>query len=237
MAASLNILGLIPARGGSKGVPRKNIRPLAGQSLVQRTFSVAQNSGVLHRIILSTEDEEIAQHGRDIGLEVPFLRSKTHARDQSPMIDVLTEALDRLKEEEGYEPDALLLLQPTSPFRKPVHLQRAVELLGDHDSVCTVVPVPLELCPHFVMKITEEGYLDYFLEEGRKIKRRQDVPPAYRREGTVYLTRPAVIRTYGNIYGQSCIPMPISEAESLSIDTEDQWAFAEKMLLEGTTKY
>lgn len=229
----MKILGFIPARGGSKGVPRKNIRPLAGKSLIERTFEVAKNSNALDRIILSTEDESIAEHGRSIGLEVPFLRPDHLAQDTTAMIDVIIDLLDTLKEKENYVPDAVMSLQPTSPLRKTRHIDEAAALLGDNDAVCGLVPVPLELCPHYVMKINEDGFMDYFLPEGAKIKRRQDVIPAYRREGTVYLARTEVIYHYRNLYGEKCVPMFVDPSESLSIDTWEDWHQAEKILMDN----
>ena len=144
---SLKVLGLIPARGGSKGLPRKNLMPLAGKSLIERTYNVAQESGVLDRSILSTDDPEIRDHALSMGLEAPFLRPARFADDGSPMIDVIIHALDAL-EQNDYIPDAVMLLQPTSPLRTAQHLIRAVELLEQGDSVCSVVQIPPTHAPH-----------------------------------------------------------------------------------------
>jgi CMP-N,N'-diacetyllegionaminic acid synthase len=234
MEKSLKILALIPARGGSKGVRRKNIRPLLGKSLVQRTYETALQSKLLDRIIISTDDPEIASHAEKIGLEVPFLRPEQLATDISPMIGVLLHALEFLKRNENYVPDAVMLLQPTSPLRQSHHIDKAIDLLKNNDSVCTLVQVPMEMSPFYVMKITEEGYLDYFLEEGRKIKRRQDAPKAYMREGTVYLTTVKTLFEHKNLYGKQCIPMLIDHNESLSIDSVEEWAQAEELLSMNT---
>jgi CMP-N,N'-diacetyllegionaminic acid synthase len=228
----LKVLGLIPARGGSKGVPGKNIRPLAGKSLVQRAFECAVASGVVDRVILSSDDPEIAAAAERFGLEVPFLRPAELARDESPMIDVSIHALTVLQQA-GYVPDAVLLLQPTSPLRLPGHLREAVRLLGDNDSVCSVTPLPKDLCPHYVLKIGADGFLDYFLEDGARFTRRQDVPQAYKREGTIYLTRASVILSQRSFYGKRCVPMIIDWNESLTIDDPTEWAEAERRLSEG----
>jgi CMP-N,N'-diacetyllegionaminic acid synthase len=223
----MKILGIIPARGGSQGIPRKNIKPLAGQSLIQRSFQCGQQSGVLDRIILSSDDQEIINHGKSIGLEAPFVRPAEFAANNSAQIDVVVHALNTLTTD-GYKPDAVLLLQPTSPARKPEHIQRAVELLQDNDSVCTVIPIPKDHCPHYVMKITDGGFLDYFLPEGANYTRRQDVPQAYNRDGTIFLTRTSVLLEERSFYGQKCIPMPIPVEESLNIDEPTDWERAEK---------
>lgn len=230
----MKILGVIPARGGSKGVPRKNIRPLLGKSLIQWTYEEAAQCTQIDRIILSTDDEEIAQHGKQIGLEVPFLRPAHLAADTTPMIDVLTDLLDKL-EAENYFPDALLLLQPTSPLRTHEHIRQAVEMLEDHDSVCTVYPLPLDICPHFVMKVDDHGYLDFFLPEGKNIRRRQDVVPAYKRAGLIYLCRTAIIRKYNDLYGEKCKPFIVEKETAVSIDTWEDWENAEKLLREKIT--
>jgi len=226
----LNILGLIPARGGSKGVPRKNIRPLAGKSLIARTFETAMASGVFTRIVLSTDDAEIAAHAKEVGVEVPFMRPTAFASDASPMMDVAKHALESLRVATGYVPDAVMLLQPTSPLRKKEHIQKAVELLGENDSVCSVIALPKTLCPHYVMKFSPEGYLQYFLPDGARYTRRQDVPQAYTREGTIFFTRTSVILQKNSFYGDTCIPLLLDPAESLSIDTLEDWAKAERAL-------
>jgi CMP-N,N'-diacetyllegionaminic acid synthase len=225
----MKFLGLIPARGGSKGIPGKNIRPLEGKPLIQRAFESAAESGSMDRIILSTDDPEIAAVAEGFGLEVPFLRPPQFSSDTSPMIDVAVHALNTLAEG-GYIPDAVFLLQPTSPLRKPEHIRKAVEILGDNDSVCSVLALPKDLCPHYVMKIREDGFLDYFLPDGHLYTRRQDVPQAYRREGTIFLTRASVILEKRSFYGDTCVPLVITEEEALNIDHPAEWAEAENRL-------
>jgi len=178
----MKVLGLIPARGGSKGIPGKNLKPLVGKSLIQYTHECAVASGVLDRVILSTDSPEIAQAARGLGLEVPFIRPPEIAADDTPMIAVAIHALASM-EQEGYRPDALLILQPTSPLRRPSDIQAAIRAIESNDSVCSVMPLPKTLCPHYVMQITPEGFLDYFMPDGASYKRRQDVPQAYVREG------------------------------------------------------
>lgn len=229
----MKILGLIPARGGSKGIPRKNIRPLNGKSLIQRAFDCAQSSEILDRIILSTEDLEIANIAKELGIEVPFTRPLCAARDESPMIDVALHALSALREA-GYEPDALLLLQPDVPSRTPEHLVTAANLLQDNDSVCSVVPIPPNHSPHYVMKIDDCGNLSYFLPEGAKIIRRQDVPPAYMRDGTVFLTKTNIIQDKKSFYGRRCIPMHLTADEVLNLNSWEDWHKAERQL--GSTE-
>jgi N-acylneuraminate cytidylyltransferase len=225
----VKLLALIPARGGSKGIPGKNTTPLAGKSLIQRAFECAIASRVVDRTIISTDDPAIAATARECGLEVPFLRPAEYARDSSPMIDVALHALGALQHT-GYMPDALLLLQPTSPLRQPAHLQTAVQLLADNDAVCSVTPVPKDLCPHYVMKIGQEGFLDYFLADGPCYTRRQDVPQAYRRDGTIFLTRVSVLLGRRSFYGTRCVPLVLRPDESLNVDEPADWLEAERRL-------
>lgn len=224
------MLGLVPARGGSKGVPGKNTRLLAGHPLLEYTARAALASGVLHRVILSTDSTEIADCGRTVGLEVPFMRPAALARDDTPMLPVVEHALDELRRQ-GWEPAVVVLLQPTSPLRTPAQIRAAVELLRQTgaDSVVSVVAVPPHHSPDYVMRI-DEGRLRPFLPEGARVTRRQDARPAYVRDGTVYAFRTTVLRRVGSLYGDDCRPLLLDAAESLSIDTAADWAAAERAL-------
>ncbi len=229
-ATSGGVLAIVPARAGSKGVPGKNERPLAGRTLLDYTARAARESGVVDRIVLSTDAESIAEAGRRAGLEVPFLRPAELARDDTPMLPVIRHAVAALAAG-GWLPEIVVLLQPTSPLRTPAHVRDAVALLRSTgaDSVVTVVEVPKHLSPDYVMRI-EDGLLKPFLPEGARITRRQDVRPAFSREGTVYAFRRSTLERYGSIYGEDCRPLVIDPAESLSIDTPEDWAEAERRL-------
>lgn len=230
----MKVLGLIPARAGSKGVLGKNTRPLAGRSLIERAFACASASRALDRIILSTDDPDAMRIARQCGLEVPFERPAHLARDDTPMLDVVTHALRTLQAGD-YAADAVLILQPTSPLRAPHHIQRAIGMLGAYSSVCSVVPLPPTLSPYYVMRLRADGCLDHYLDDGARITRRQDTPPAYVRDGTVYLVRVETILNERSLYGQRCLPMILDESESLSIDGEDDWLEAERRLQTSQT--
>jgi len=224
------VLGLVPARGGSKGVPGKNVRPLAGHTLLEYTARAARESGVLDRVILSTDSPEIADAGRRAGLEVPFMRPAALAGDDTPMLPVIQHALAETARS-GWSPDVIVLLQPTSPLRRPEHIRDAVNVLRDTsaDSVVTVVEVPRHLSPDYVMRM-DEGRLKPFLPEGARIARRQDARPAYSRDGTVYAFRRTTVERFGGIYGDDCRPLLIDANESLSIDSPADWDEAERLL-------
>jgi CMP-N,N'-diacetyllegionaminic acid synthase len=226
----VNVLGLIPARGGSKGVPGKNLRPLAGRPLLEYAARAAADSGVLTRVVLSTDSHDIADAGRRAGLEVPFTRPGELAQDDTPMLPVVQHAVDTLASA-GWIPDVIVLLQPTSPLRRPEHIRNAVALLQrtGADSVVTVVEIPRHLSPDYVMRI-EGDVLRPFLPEGARLARRQDARPAYSRDGTVYAFRRETLKRFGNIYGDTCRPLVLDAADSLSIDSLADWDAAERML-------
>jgi CMP-N-acetylneuraminic acid synthetase len=224
------VLGIVPARGGSKGVPGKNVRPLAGHTLLEYTARAARESGVIDRVILSTDAPEIADAGRRAGLEVPFMRPVALAADDTPMLPVIEHALEALARG-GWLPDIVVLLQPTSPLRRPDHVRDAVTTLRETkaDSVVTVVALPLDRSPDYLMRI-DEGRLRPFLPEGTRVTRRQDARPAYWRDGTVYTFWRATIERCGSIYGDHCHPLILDDGESLSIDLPTDWDEAERRL-------
>lgn len=224
------VLGIVPARGGSKGVPGKNLKLLAGRPLLDYTARAARESAVFDRIVLSTDSPDIAALGRRVGLEVPFMRPSALAADDTPMAPVVQHAVRALADD-GWEADIVVLLQPTSPLRRPEHIRRAVGLLQEtaSDSVVTVVELPRHLSPDYVMRI-EDGRLRPFLPDGGKIGRRQDARPAYVRDGTVYVCRRAALDRSGSIYGEDCRPLVLDADESLSIDSPADWDAAERRL-------
>jgi CMP-N-acetylneuraminic acid synthetase len=224
------VLAIVPARGGSKGVPGKNLRLLAGRSLLDYAAGAARASGVIDRAILTTDADDIADAGRRAGLDVPFMRPAALAADDTPMLPVIEHAIHAL-DAAGWHAEIVVLLQPTSPLRRPEHIRDAVRMLRDTgaDSVVTVVEVPPPLSPDYVMKI-EQGVLKPFLPEGRLVTRRQDARRAYSRDGTVYVCWRRTIDRLGSIYGDDCRPLLIDRADSLSIDSPADWDAAERML-------
>jgi CMP-N,N'-diacetyllegionaminic acid synthase len=231
------VLAIVPARGGSKGVPGKNVREIRpGRTLLHYVADAAKNAVRVDRVVLSTEDEDIARVGREAGLDVPFMRPRELAADDTPMLPVLRHAIDHVIAG-GWTPEYVVLLQPTSPLRREKHIDDAVSLLMARgaDSVVTVVEVPKHLSPDYVMKI-EDGALRPFLPEGTRITRRQDVRPAYYRDGTVYAFRRDTIDRFQNIYGERCVPLRLEARESLSIDTPEDWAAAERILAAHTAE-
>jgi CMP-N-acetylneuraminic acid synthetase len=229
----MRVLGIITARGGSKGIPRKNIRLLAGRPLLQYTAEAALGAKRLARIVLSTEDEEIAAVGRRCGLDVPFLRPPELARDDTPTLPVLQHAVREL-EKTGARFDAICLLQPTAPLRQAADIDACVDLLAESgaDSVVSVLPVPAEHNPHWVYFRDDEGLLRLSTGEASPVPRRQLLPPAFHREGSVYVTRRDVLIEQNSLYGSKVAGYLIDASRSVNIDTMEDWLRAETMLNE-----
>jgi CMP-N,N'-diacetyllegionaminic acid synthase len=228
----MKVLALIPARAGSKGVPDKNIRPIAGKSLVEWTLDGLRESAVCDRIVLSTDSPALLDLAHRVKLDAPFVRPSELAGDGTPMLDVILHALAALAAT-GYRPDALLLAQPTSPMRQPAQIREAVAMVarGEADSVCSVISVPMAYRPHYLMKVTGEGYLDYFMPDGHLVTRRQDTLPAYKRDGNIYLARTDLIETGRTLYGSRCRPLISDPEHACNIDTPEDWVEAEHRLL------
>ena len=233
----MKVLGIVTARGGSKGIPRNNIIPLLGKPVLAYTAEAALSAKRLTRTILSTEDEEIACIGRACGLDVPFLRSADLARDETPSIPVLQDAVRRL-ERMGETYDAVFTLQPTSPLRRPEDIDGAVDLLErtGADSVISFVDVG-EKHPARMKFITAEGkVIDPPFKEAFEGQRRQDLPKLYLREGSVYLTRRSVLMEQSSVQGSDCRAWIIPEERACNIDTPFDLFLAEQMLKCGASK-
>jgi CMP-N,N'-diacetyllegionaminic acid synthase len=221
------VLAVVPARGGSKGIVGKNVRLLAGKPLLAYTADAARSSGVVDRIVLTTDSEEIARLGESLGLEVAFMRPAELAADDTPMLATLEHAVDAV-ERAGWQPDIVVLLQPTAPLRQGRHIAEAVRTLQATGctSVVSIVQIPAHYSPHYAMRL-EEGRLISFLPVGRSVTRRQDAGAAYSRDGTVYAMRRDTLMEGHDIYGADCRPLVIPPSDSLNLDTPEDWQLAE----------
>jgi len=228
------MLGIIPARGGSKGIPGKNIRMLGGKPLIYYAVRAARESGLVDRLILTTDSAEIADVGKSLGIEMPFIRPANLAQDDTPMFPVIDHAV-QFVESRGWQPDIILLLQPTAPLRQPEHIQAAVKILTETkcDAVASVVEVPQHYAPDFVLKL-EEGKLKPFLEGGEKVTRRQDTRAAYSRDGTIYAFWRDVFIHKRSIYGDDCRPLVIPRDMSCNLDTMEDWGEVEQKIKDQT---
>jgi CMP-N-acetylneuraminic acid synthetase len=230
----MNVLGLIPARGGSKSIPKKNVVPILGKPLIVYTIEAAQSSQRLSRTVVSTDDVEIAAVAKEWGAEVPFLRPPELARDDTPALPVIQHAVHHLETAEGWRADMIAYLQPTSPLRRHVHIDAAIDLLISKaaDSVVSVVPVPHQFSPVSIMCL-EEDCLVPFLPEAAPLLRRQDKPEVYARNGPAVLvcTYETVMRQ-NRLYGKRTLPLLMEQEESVDVDTTFDLALVEWILRE-----
>jgi CMP-N-acetylneuraminic acid synthetase len=222
----MTVLGIVPARGGSKGVPDKNLRVVGGHSLLARTAAAARDSRLLSRTVLSTDSPAIADAGRAVGLDVPFLRPAELAADDTSILPVLRHVVGALGDE-GFRADAVVLLQPTSPFRRAEHIDAAVTLLNDSgaDSVVSVVEVPHQFSPVSVLTM-HDGRLQPFTA-GPLITRRQDKPRVFARNGPAVLAVRVSVLERGELYGADCRALVMTAADSVDIDDEFDLEYAD----------
>ena len=227
----MKVLGIITARGGSKGIPRKNIRPLCGKPLLAYTAEAALSARLLSSVVLSTEDDEIAAVGQACGLRVPFMRPLELAGDRVPSLPVVQHAV-RWLSEHGELYDAVCLLQPTNPLRKAEHIDACLELLQNKnaDAVVSVLPVPHEYNPHWVYFQDDTGALHISTGEAQPIPRRQDLPPAFHRDGSVYVTKRDVLMERNSLFGDRLVGYAMDPAHSVNIDLPEDWQVAEELL-------
>jgi len=228
-----NILGVITARGGSKGIPRKNIIKINGKPLIQYTIDEALKSHHLTKTIVSTEDEEIANIARDLGAEVPFMRPRKLAEDHVLSIDVVKHALLEMEKIDKIKYNIIILLQPTSPFRKSEDIDNGIDLLlrGRTDSVVGVVRVgghhPLRM-----KRVVNDGWLVNYIDQGfEDMRPRQILPPVYRRNGTLYISWRNIVMG-GTMVGENCKAYIMPPERSLDIDTKFDLIIAEHMIKE-----
>jgi CMP-N-acetylneuraminic acid synthetase len=225
----MKLLAIIPARGGSKGVPRKNVRLLNGRPLISYSIAAAQAATVVDRIVVSTEDAEIADICRSLGAEV-VVRPAALAADDTPTRDVLEHVVAGLADE-GYRPDAVLTLQPTSPLRTGRHIDEAVSLFAaypDADSLVSCVEVPHVFHPLSIMRKNASGFLEPYLPQVQPT-RRQDKEAVFARNGAaIYITRTGRLKDY--VFGGKLLPYMMDPDSSVDIDTLDDFAVAERLL-------
>ena len=227
----LRVLGLVLARGGSKGIPRKNICLVGGKPLLTYTAEAALAARRLTRTIVSTDDQEIAEVARRSGLDVPFMRPSELARDDTPSLPVVQHAVGWL-EAQGERFDAICQLQPTTPFRPAAEIDRCIELFEQAGADCamTVARVPDEYNPHWVYFRQANGTLHLSSGEGVPIPRRQLLPPAYHRDGSVYVTRRDAIMIEGSLYGSRVVGLFVESEGRVNIDVVKDLERAEALL-------
>jgi len=226
----MKILGLIPARGGSKGIPNKNRKVLNGKPLLQYTIEAALGSKLLDRVVFSSEDETLIELAKSMGAEVPFVRPSNLSEDNSGTLEVVQHALNILAEE-GETYDAICLLQVTNPFRTSKFIDEAIQKFktSKADTLLSVLKVPHEYNPHWTFKISETGHIKLATGENQIIKRRQDLPEAYHRDGSIYLVKTDTLLNQNTLYGKTISYIESNPNRHINIDTAEDWEKAVKM--------
>ncbi len=224
------ILGVITARGGSKGIPRKNIKELNGKPLIAHTIESAKDSSYLTRCIVSTDDEEIAEISKQYDADVPFIRPIELAQDKSTSMEVVQHALKWLKENNGEEYDYLMILQPTSPMRTSEDIDESIKIAVDTDVDSVMSMKELEdFSPKKMKKIQNGIILPYFEEEGKESSRRRDLEKMYKRNCAIYLTKTEYIKQ-GDLFGKISRAYIMPEERSTDINQLIDFKFAEFFL-------
>jgi len=233
----MEILAIIPARGGSKSIPRKNLKLLGGKPLIAWSIEIAKKSKV-SRVLVTTDDEEIAAVAKEYGAEVPFLRPAELAGDTIGMEPVLKHTLSWLKEHEGYVPDGAALLQSTCPLRTGTHINEAIafftqKISEGYDAIIGVSEAIANLNPEWQLKYDETGRV--VLGTGLPLtaikKRRQDLAPTYIRNDVIYLFKPWILETAPNLHGNNPALYIVRDLPfELDINTPQDWEFAELII-------
>jgi CMP-N,N'-diacetyllegionaminic acid synthase len=225
---SLNTFALIPARGGSKGIPRKNIKLIAGKPLIVWTIEAALRSSLLEAVVVSTDDPEIAEVARRAGAQVPFMRPAELAQDQTPGLDPVLHALDQLAEY-----DSVLLLQPTSPLRTTENIDACLTLAMQRHAPSVVSVSEPDTHPYWIYRLTESQTLERIVDAA-PVARRQDLPVVMALNGAMYFADANWLRRNRSLVGAETLGYVMARERSIDLDTPLDWKLAELLLKDVT---
>lgn len=223
------ILAIIPARGGSKGVPSKNIRVVAGKPLIAWTIKEAKKSEYIDQLILSSEDDEIIAVAKAFGCQAPFVRPMELARDETPGIVPIKHAINFYLNNGVYF-DYIICLQCTSPLRMVNDIDGAIELAFKSNADSVVSVCESEHSPYWMKKVDERGCVSNFIDDGMKYTRRQDLPKVYRINGAFYMATPALILKTNDWYSKGTKAFIMDNLRSIDIDSEMDFLVVEAIL-------
>ena len=226
MVGSKRLLAVIPARGGSKRLPRKNVLDLAGKPLIAWTIQEALNCKYIDQVIVSTDDKEISDISKEYGADVPFFRPSELATDEAKTVDVVLHLLDEL-EKVGERYDYIILLQPTSPLRTAQNIDESVELLQMKNSDAVISVCESEHPPLWCNVLPDDMSMDNFLDESVKNKRSQDLSKQYRINGAIYISSVKKLKKENSFFlSNNCIAYIMKQNVSIDIDTIDDFDLA-----------
>lgn len=223
------MLAIIPARSGSKGVPKKNIKELAGAPLISYTIKAAKKSEFITRVIVSTDSEEIADVATKYGAEVPFLRPAELATDDAKAIDVYLYTIERLNLENDEQINEFLVLLPTSPLRNYMDIDQAIKIFKKKNADSVISVTETEYPPQWIKRISEKGVLeDYF--QGMNNLNRQEYEKTYIPNGAIYIFKYNVLKKEYNYYTDKTYPYIMPNIRSIDIDTPLDFMIAEYLI-------
>lgn len=223
------MIAIIPARGGSKGVKKKNIRSLGGKPLIHWTINAAMKANGVSRVILSTEDNEIAELCRPTGIEIPFMRPKKLAQDNSLAIDTYIYTLEKLTNEFQYDKDEFIVLLPTNPFRDSIDIENAINIFYDKKADSVVSCCKLNYSSNWIFQVDQKGLIK---KNEQQLKNRQDEELNYLPNGGIFILKNSIIKSSYNYYSDKTYAYVMPEERSLDIDTENDFRFAEFLVSE-----
>ena len=226
------VFGVIPARGGSKGLPGKNLKRLGALSLIGHAVASARDARMLTRYVVSTDSAEIADEARRHGAEAPFLRPAELASDHAGMVPVLQHAVRWLESAASVRPDFVVTLQPTSPFRTGAEIDRTIAMVADTGADSAQTLVEASYHPFFMKTLDGDRTIALFAD-GKKYVRRQDAPAVYQPSGAVYVTRYPLLMEEGQVLGHDNRGIVMPFEASVNIDTEWDFLLAELLLARG----
>lgn len=223
MYKNKTILGIVPARGGSKGIPRKNIYPIAGRPLIEYTISAAKQSKYLDRLIVSTDDFEICELSKKLGAEIPFIRPAELALDNSKSEDAIVHAINWMLNNEGMHYDYFLLLQPTSPLRSSKHIDESIEkLIKDENQKVLISITRVTEYPQWMKIINSKGFLENYLDKSKSHNiRRQDIPELFIPNGAIYMAETNAFKIEKTFNTESTTYYFMDKITSIDIDDFD----------------
>jgi CMP-N,N'-diacetyllegionaminic acid synthase len=224
------VLAIVPARGGSKGIPGKNIKLLGEKPLISWTIEAAKESKSIDKVIVSTDSEEIANLAKDCGAEIPFMRPSELATDTALIVDTILH-IQHWFEENDKKYDYFILLQPTSPFRTAMHIDQALDQVFRTSKAQSLVSVKIvDENPYSMRRINSNGFIENFMSDSKQYPRRQDKPKVYIVNGAIYICEWDIYLKDKNFYKRNCLPYIMEEKNSLDLDSLLDWKLAEVLL-------
>ena len=214
----MEILGIIPARANSKGIPEKNLQKLNGISLVEHTIKIAKKSKKISRLVLSTDSPKIAKIGKKLEIDVPFLRPKKLATSTSSTLDVVHHTLEFLKKSESYKPEIIVILQVTSPLRHINTIDSSIRLLQNSNATSVMGVSQMKQNPFIAFTYDKNNFLKPYQKNFKTFFQRQSFPNFYYPSGSIYTFWNKTLEKYGNYYGPRIKPLLVSKEESIDID-------------------